>query len=132
VNVEGAHHKISAAGIRPMPGRRIPIWLGTTADAGLRRAARIADGWQSEVGYGPEATSSVERLRVYLAEAGRDLSTFGMAGEIGPGAAGVEDALGWERLGATHVSVTTMGAGLATVDDHIASLAEFKRLWDSR
>jgi hypothetical protein len=44
----------------------------------------------------------------------------------------VEDALGWERLGATHVSVTTMGAGLATVDDHIASLAEFKRLWDSR
>ena len=131
VEFKGSDHSISSAGLRPLPGRRIPIWLGTTADAGLRRAARIADGWQSEVGYGPEAEAKVESLRRYLAEEGRDASTFGIAAEVGPGEEGVQEARAWERLGATHVSVTTMGAGLATVDDHIASLADFKRRWDA-
>jgi hypothetical protein len=29
----------------------------------------------------------------------------------------------WSEAGASHVSVNTMGAGLATVDDHVAALA---------
>ena len=132
VEFNGRDHSVPAAGLRPLPGRRIPIWLGTTADAGLRRAARIADGWQSEVGYGPEAEAKVESLRRYLQEEGRDASTFGIAAEVGPGEDGVREARAWERLGATHVSVTTMGARLATVDDHVASLADFKRRWDAR
>jgi len=33
----------------------------------------------------------------------------------------------WQAAGATHVSVNTMGAGLATVDDHLAALATAAR-----
>jgi probable F420-dependent oxidoreductase len=128
----GEHHKVSKAGLNPFPRRPIPIWIGASADVGLRRAARIADGWQSEVSYGPEAEAKVAALKRYLQEEGRDAPTFGIAGEVGPGAAGVEEAVGWEKLGATHVSVTTMGAGLATPADHVASLLDFKRRWDSR
>ena len=124
-------HTVTAAGLVPFPGRRIPIWLGTTADVGLRRAARIADGWQSEVGYGPDAEAKVQRLRHYLVEEGRDASTFGIAAEVGPGEEGVQEARAWQTLGATHISVTTMGVGLATVDDHVASLIDFKRRWDA-
>jgi hypothetical protein len=29
----------------------------------------------------------------------------------------------WDRAGATHVSVSTMGAGLAGVEDHLRALA---------
>lgn len=29
----------------------------------------------------------------------------------------------WREAGATHVSVSTMDAGLSTVDDHLAALA---------
>ena len=130
VTFEGATHRVTRAGLRPLPSRRIPIWIGATADAGLRRAARIADGWQSELGIGPEAEANVRLLRGYLREAGRDASTFGIAGEVGPGQDGVRDAHGWQALGATHVSVTTMGAGLRTAADHIGALLDFKRRWD--
>lgn len=130
VTFDGAAHRVTLAGLKPLPSRRIPIWIGATADAGLRRAARIADGWQSELGLGPEAEANVGKLRGYLGEAGRDPSTFGIAAEVGPGQDGVRDARGWEALGATHVSVTTMGAGLETAADHIVTLLDFKRRWD--
>jgi probable F420-dependent oxidoreductase len=130
VTFEGADHRVVAAGLNPLPRRRIPIWLGTTADAGLRRAARIADGWQSELSLGPAAETNVRRLRGYLRDAGRDPGAFGIAAEVGPGPDGVREARGWETLGATHMSVTTMGAGLATPADHIVSLLDFKRRWD--
>ena len=57
---------------------------------------------------------------------------FGIAGEVGPGPEGVAEATAWERLGATHLSVTTMGAGLATPAEHVTSLLDFKKRWDSR
>jgi len=36
----------------------------------------------------------------------------------------VEHVGRWRDAGATHVSVNTMGAGLAAVDDHLRVLAE--------
>ena len=130
VSFRGEHHAVDRAGLNPFPPRRIPIWIGATADAGLRRAARMADGWQSELGLGPELEANLARLRSYLAEYGRDAGSFGIAGEVGPGAQGVDEARRWQALGATHVSVTTMGGGLATAAAHIAALLDFKQRWD--
>lgn len=130
VTYRGEHHAVDRAGLNPFPSRRIPIWIGATADAAIRRAARIADGWQSELGLGPELDANLVRLRSYLTEYGRDAQAFGIAGEVGPGEQGVADARRWRELGATHVSVTTMDGGLATAADHIATLLDFKRRWD--
>jgi probable F420-dependent oxidoreductase len=132
VTHRGEHHVVDRAGLNPFPPRRIPIWIGATADAAIRRAARIADGWQSELGLGPELEANLGRLRSYLAEYGRDVAAFGIAGEVGPGAKGVADALRWAELGATHVSVTTMDGGLATAADHIVAALDFKRRWDEQ
>ena len=46
VTYEGRWHKITAAGLNPLPVRgTIPIWIGGSAEAALRRTARFADGY---------------------------------------------------------------------------------------
>lgn len=136
VSFEGAHHTLTAAGLNPLPSRRIPIWIGATADIGLRRAARIADGWQSELGLGPRLEENLARLRVYLEQEGRDATAFGVAGEVGLSGStvdqAIEDVQRWAKLGATHVSLTTMGNGVEGPDGHLAVLTRFRRAWDSR
>jgi hypothetical protein len=60
-------------------------------------------------------------------EAGRDPATLGMEGRVsyrGDVDAVAGDLTAWERTGATHVSINTMGAGLTTVDEHLAVLGE--------
>jgi probable F420-dependent oxidoreductase len=135
VTFKGRYHAVDAAGLNPEPSRMIPVWIGATADVGLKRAARLADGWQSELGLGPELEENLRRLRRYLAEAGRDPAAFGIAGEVDLGTSGVEQALRevreWTALGATHVSLTTMGHGLLGPDDHLAPLMQFRRAWDA-
>jgi probable F420-dependent oxidoreductase len=134
VTFKGRYHAVGAAGLNPLPTRRIPIWIGATADVGLKRAARLADGWQSELGLGPELEANILRLRGYLAEEGRDPAGFGISGEVELGSSGIEQALQdvreWAALGATHISLTTMGHGLTGPDDHLAPLMQFKRAWD--
>ena len=46
VTFEGRWHKITDAGINPLPVQRpIPLWLGGSADRVVRRVARLGDGW---------------------------------------------------------------------------------------
>jgi probable F420-dependent oxidoreductase len=136
VSFQGGSHQVSDAGLNPLPGRAIPIWLGTTAEAGLRRAARIADGWQSELGLGPQLDANLATLRRHLAENGRDEATFGIAGEVEVPAVDVEapvtEVAAWAALGATHVSLTTMGSGFQTLDDHLTALVAVRRAWERR
>jgi hypothetical protein len=51
-----------------------------------------------------------------------------MEGRVTWSADGIDAAIRhaefWRTHGATHVSVNTMNAGLATVDDHLAVLAQ--------
>ena len=135
VTFSGAYDHVSAAGLNPLPNRQIPIWMGTSAEAGLRRAARVADGWQSELGLGPKLEENLRSLRGYLRDVGRDEGSFGIAGEVGFGPDGVigaiRDVRAWAALGATHVSLTTMDVGLTGPDAHIARLVEFKRAWEA-
>ena len=135
VDFSGSFHTVSAAGLNPLPARRIPVWIGASADVGLRRAARLADGWQSEIGPGPQLDDSLARLRGYLAAEGRDPASFGVSGEVGlaPGAldAALSEAGRWSAAGATHVGLTTMRHGLAGAAAHLALLLEFKARWDA-
>jgi alkanesulfonate monooxygenase SsuD/methylene tetrahydromethanopterin reductase-like flavin-dependent oxidoreductase (luciferase family) len=51
VTFHGRWHRLVAVGIRPLPMRRpIPIWIGGQADAALRRAAMVGDGWMPMIG----------------------------------------------------------------------------------
>jgi probable F420-dependent oxidoreductase len=126
VEVLGRWHTVDRAGLNPRPVQRpIPIWLGGWDERVLRRVARIADGW-FPFRHPPEGwQAQIERLRGYLRDAGRD-----------PGALGIEPRFTlrgtpdewrrfkaeWAALGATHLTLNTMGIGLPTFAAHVDAM----------
>ena len=75
---------------------------------------------------GPELDQARQIVAEAAAQAGRDPASLGMEGRVrwqedqDKLAAAMRQ---WRDAGATHLSVNTMGAGLITVDDHLAALA---------
>ena len=126
LSFEGEFHRITGAGLNPPPVQRpIPIWFGAQSPRAYLRAGRLADGWFPQMQPGPELDEAIATVRQAAAEAGRDPGAIGMEGRIrwrgDPDAFG-RLAEGWRAAGATHLSVNTMDAGLATIDDHLAAL----------
>jgi probable F420-dependent oxidoreductase len=126
VTYHGTFDQVTGAGLAPMPLQRpIPLWFGGQSDRAYQRIGRLADGWFPQVPPGPkldEARSVVEQA---AAEAGRDPGAIGMEGRAtwrGDPEKLAEHATTWRAVGATHLSVNTMGAGLPTVDDHLRVL----------
>ncbi|MBI2871857.1 MAG: LLM class F420-dependent oxidoreductase [Chloroflexi bacterium] len=134
VDFQGRWHRISGAGLNPMPTQRpIPIWFGGRADAVLRRTVRIGDGWLANMPPGPQAEETVTTLRKYAQEAGRSSSlSIGASVSLARGSVDslVEEARRWQRLGAAGIHLNTMRAGLASVDDHIKAIRTFKEAAD--
>ena len=132
VTYDGRWHKITDAGINPLPIQRpIPIWFGGTSDRVMRRLARIGDGWFPQR-FGPDKTGQTEfkKLRSYIKEAGRNPSDVGIEPRIsvsqGHPDDWVKEASAWKQLGVTHLSVNTMGAGFSSLSEHISSIEKFK------
>jgi probable F420-dependent oxidoreductase len=133
VSYEGEWHKITEAGINPLPMRRpIPLWLGGSADALLRRVARMGDGWFPQRKPDEQARDMMERLRGYVREAGRSPGSVGIEARVTLADGSPDDwarwTEGWRELGATHVGVNTMGAGLRSVDEHIEAIRRYKEV----
>jgi len=110
----------------------IPVWFGGGESEGaFRRIARIADGWFPPMGmYRPDTQGkkSLGRFRNLVAESGRNPSDVGI-GVRARLADGVDEALrqseAWAALGATHLTVNTMGAGYLSVPQHLDAHQEF-------
>ena len=131
VDFDGKYHTIHQSGLAPMPVQRpIPIWMGGSADAAMRRIAKLADGWFPQQHAGPNGQEAVERIRGYVKEAGRDPASFGIEGRLGlltttPENKWADTLQWWRDLNATHVSLNTMGAGLESPQAHIDTLRRF-------
>ena len=69
-------------------------------------------------------------------EAGRDPSSIGVVGAVTQAGrapeALVQEALAWQRVGATHLTFRTVDSGHADVEAHLEALRRFKRAWESR
>lgn len=131
VTLKERWHTITDAGINPLPVQRpIPIWMGGTADAALRRIARIADGWFPREGPTEKGKARLEALRTYVREAGRDPKSMGIEGRITVARHTPDEwtaeALSWRALGATHIAMNTMGAGFRSLRQHLDALRLFK------
>jgi probable F420-dependent oxidoreductase len=132
VTYRGKWHTITDAGLNPLPGRRIPIWLGGGADATLRRAARLGDGWLPQGPPDDAAAAMLDRLWAYAAEAGRSRDEIGIEARLTLAQTPRADWAGyvdrWRELGATHLGISTMRTGLSGADAHLAALAEVREL----
>jgi len=131
VDFKGRWHRIDKAGILPLPVQRpIPVWMGGNSEPVIKRTARIADGWFPQFRLDDSAHETMARLYKYIDEAGRKPEDVGIEGRIGF-ANGNPDTWGkdierWQALGATHMGVNTMGAGLASPRDHIDAIRRVK------
>jgi probable F420-dependent oxidoreductase len=132
LSFDGRWHKVTDAGINPLPVQRpIPIWFGGSDDRALRRLARLGDGWFPLMSPDEKCQATIERIRAYAKEAGRNPSTIGIEGRIAYGQGSTEAWLqeldAWNKLGATHVSFNTMKAGLNGPAAHIEAIRRFQK-----
>jgi probable F420-dependent oxidoreductase len=131
VTFDGEWHHLDRVGINPLPVQRpIPLWMGAfvgnLVEKVLERTGRLADGWMPQMPPGPELTDAIARLHGYATAAGRDPTTLGI--ECGD-RINIDDdpdrwvatAAAFQKLGATHLRVSTAGGGFTTAAEHLAA-----------
>ena len=126
VTFEGRHHRVVGAGVAPLPVQRpIPLWIGAASPRAYARVGRLADGWFPMFGPGPRLDEARAVVDEAARDAGRDPASIGMEGRVswqGDLDAVLAAIEAWRQIGATHLTVNTMGAGLTTVDEHLEAL----------
>ncbi len=130
VTFHGRWHTVEDAGLNPLPMQRpIPIWFGGAAPGALRRMARLGDGWMTSKRTPEEAAPLLDMLRAFLVEEGRDPAAFGLEARVAYGDGRVdswrESVEGWRAVGATHLALNTMGAGLTSTQAHLSAIRRF-------
>ncbi len=131
VDFTGRSHRVPEAGIRPLPVQRpIPVWMGGHAEVVLRRTATMADGWFPQTAPDADTRRTLDRLRDYAVNAGRDPAKIGIEARAGirhgDPSTWPKFTAGWRELGATHMGINTMGLGLRG-REHIEAIERFHR-----
>ncbi len=136
ISYQGKYHTINHAGLNPLPVRRsIPIWTGGRADVLLRRTAYLANGWFPQDKPDEQMRKTLERLRSYIREAGRDVSSVGIEARVNASDGDPDEwfrqTQAWQTLGATHIAINTMNAGFTSPDQHIEAIRRYKEIGSS-
>jgi probable F420-dependent oxidoreductase len=129
VTFEGTWHHVDRAGINPPPVRRpIPLWMGADSEPGIRRAARLADGFFAHFAPTDEGAAQAAGYWEWVREAGRDPKGVGLECRMGAKLTDDELSLAAERfraMGATDLEFNTMRAGFRSPDEHLAAFRRF-------
>jgi alkanesulfonate monooxygenase SsuD/methylene tetrahydromethanopterin reductase-like flavin-dependent oxidoreductase (luciferase family) len=105
--------------------------MGGMSEPAIKRTARIADGWLPQLRT-PDAAArdTLDRLRGYMREAGRDPASFGIEVRMNlfstPPEAWASTIDAWRELGATHLGLNTMAANLESPQAHIDAIRRFR------
>lgn len=132
VTFEGRWEKVSDAGLNPLPIQRpIPVWFGGSAEAAVRRAARLGNGWLPNTRKPEDAKPLIEVIRAELERSGRSLDDFGIEARLPYGdgdLARLTSAVrAWEEVGASQLSINTMGCGFTMPRQHLDALTQIAR-----
>ena len=74
VTFHGGHFHLEGATISPRPVQKeLPLWVGGSSEAALRRTARIGTGWQAGGETPQELGPIVARIKALTAECGRSI-----------------------------------------------------------
>jgi probable F420-dependent oxidoreductase len=72
VDFEGEHYRLSGASISPKPVQaNLPMWIGGSSAAAIRRTARFGTGWQAGQETPAEAADVITAIKAEAAAAGR-------------------------------------------------------------
>src|ERR1700761_8558147 len=121
VTFSGSYHRVTGAGLAPLPVQRpIPVWFGASSPRALRRAGRLGDGWLPMVWPAAQLGPASQQVLQAARDSGRDPAQLGMQGQVSWNGSADDLADGlriWADAGATHVSINTMNAGLASAGE---------------
>ena len=102
VEYQGKYYQFSAMEMNPAPSEPIPIWIGGISDPAMKRAARLGDGWVTDLQTSAEIIESIERINNWRREYGRDNEPF----EVMATPSDAWDVDGYKRLqdaGVSHI-----------------------------
>jgi probable F420-dependent oxidoreductase len=71
VTFHGDFFAVEGASVGPLPAKPLDIWLGGSAEGGLRRVGRLADGWLGSLLTPAEARTAVATINEAADDAGR-------------------------------------------------------------
>ena len=133
ITYEGRWHKVTDAGLNPLPVQQpIPVWFGGAAPQTIRRVATMGDGWFPLFRPDDRGRELIESMREQAAAAGRGPDDIGVESWVSIRDSSEDDwkctAEAWRELGATHLSVNTMNAGLGSPQAHIEAIERFKEV----
>ena len=133
ITYEGRWHKVTDAGLNPLPVQQpIPVWFGGAAPQTIRRVATMGDGWFPLFRPDDRGGELIESMREQAAAAGRGPDDIGVESWVSIRDSSEDDwkrtAEAWRELGATHLSVNTMNAGLGSPQAHIEAIERFKEV----
>ena len=98
VDFDGRYHRVTNAGINPLPVQRpIPIWLGGGEDRVIRRIGKMADGWFPQFQPDSAGQEKISEMREHATKAGRDPKAIGIEGRVAYATDKQED---WEKIAA--------------------------------
>ncbi|MGH2633345.1 MAG: LLM class flavin-dependent oxidoreductase, partial [Tepidiformaceae bacterium] len=133
VSFEGKHFRYSHVTIAPRPKQQpLPIWIGGSSDAAIRRTAKYGTGWLGGIQSASQVGPVVTKIKAATAESGRtiDADHYGAGFPYRFGSLDEpivqRTAEGLARLGgdldpATYLAVGGADAIAARVNDYIAA-----------
>ena len=86
VDFDGKHYHVAAMAMEPKPPERtIPIWIGGSSEAALRRVGQLGDGWLgNRVNDAADARRVFETIHRHAEAAGRDPRAIGLQSMVAP------------------------------------------------
>ncbi len=89
VNFSGEFYQADEIAMEPKPpqGGSLPIWIGGTKLAALKRCAELGDGWMAMSAPGDKSlAASLQQLHELADKAGREPTSIGLQMSLSPGA----------------------------------------------
>lgn len=102
VEFQGRYYQFDAMEMNPAPSEYIPIWIGGISDPAMKRAARLGDGWVSDLQSAEDIVHSIGRIQEWRKELGRQNQPFDVMATPND----VYDVDGYKRLedaGVSHI-----------------------------
>ena len=102
VEYQGKYYQFNAMEMNPAPSEPIPVWIGGISDPAMKRAARLGDGWVTDLQTSADIIESIDRINSWRREYGRENEPF----EVMATPSDAWDIDGYKRLqdaGVSHI-----------------------------
>jgi probable F420-dependent oxidoreductase len=76
VEYQGHHYQFDKMEMNPAPSKPIPIWVGGISKPAMQRAARLADGWVTDLQTSDEIIECIKYIHQLRRDYGRDPLPF--------------------------------------------------------